>query len=506
LFLRTIDRDTIEPIAGSEGAADPFFSPDGTWIGFFAQGTLKKLHVDGGTPVVLCAARAGAGATWARDGTIVFGGGPGGGLARVSAEGGAPTVLAAPEPGSRDVTFGWPDLLPDGRRVLFTAIGLAGSAAALLDLSTGQRVTLVEGAAFARYSPSGHIVFERRGQLEAAPFSVAEARVSTPPRAVLRGVATGELASAGPRFAFSRTGSLVYVPGPAGERDERLHWLDAAGQLEPVATPPAPIESVDVAPNSRQLAVTAHGDRGQDLWIGDLDRGAWSRLPADGASISPTWRPDGLAIAFAYSKTGPFNVFVRPADVAGAPRPLIESPWNQFPTSWSGDGRLLAFTEYHPMTGADIWLLDLATRARRAAVRTLFDESHARFSPDGKWLAYMSNESGRWDVFVRPADGTGARVQLSTTGGAWPCWSVDGRTLYYSVGGRTAAVAIETSPTLQASSPMLIPGRDDLQLVTGRADLARVLVRQAGSGSGRRELRVVLEWFSELARLVRRPA
>lgn len=506
LFLRTIDRDRPEIIDGSDGAADPFFSPDGNWVGFFAYGSLKKLRVNGGTPVSLCAARAGAGASWAPDGTIVFGGGPGGGLARVSATGGDPVTLVAPVAGSREVTFGWPDVLPDGSGVIYTAVSLAGSRVALFDLAESTTRSLIESGAFGRYSPTGHLVFERRGRLEAAAFSLRERRVTSLPRPILRGLATGDAVHAGPRFAFSRTGALIYVPGTSADVDDRLQWLDVHGKLEPLPVPAAPLSSVDVTPDLKQVAMTVETDAGVDLWIGDVQRGAVSRLSTDGGSASPTWRPDGLEIAFAYSKAGPFNLFLRPAHSDAAPRALLESEWNQFPTSWSPDGRRLAFTEFHPLTGADIWILDLATGERRQIVRTLFDESHARFSPDGHWIAYMTNESGRWDVFVRPASGAGPRVQVSTSGGAWPSWSVDGRTLYFSANGQTAAAAVHTSPSLSVSAPMVIPARDDLQLASGRSAADRVLVRQAGTVPARRELRVVLEWFTELTQLVRRPA
>jgi eukaryotic-like serine/threonine-protein kinase len=506
LFLRTIDRDALEAIEGSDGAADPFFSPDGHWIGFFAHGSLKKLRVEGGMPEVLCAARAGAGASWARDGTIIFGGGPGGGLARVSESGGEPVVLASPRAGSREVSYGWPDILPDGRAVIFTTVTLADTAVTVLDLATGVHHNVVESAAFGRYSPTGHLVFERRGRLEAVRFSPTDLTVTSVSHPILRGLATADAMLAGPRYAFSRTGSLIYVPSATADVDERLHWMDADGKLEPLPLPPAPIGAIDVTPNLQRLAVAVEGDHGQDLWVGDLERGAYSRLSLDGQSTNPTWRPDGLEIAFAYSKAGPFNLFVRPADNDGTPQPLLESSFNQFPTSWSPDGRFLAFTEVHPLTGADIWLLDLRTRERRQVVRTLFDESHARFSPDGRWLAYMSNESGRWDVFVRAVDGSSPRVQVSTVGGAWPCWSVDGRTLYFNASGHTEAAAVEATPVLRVSAPLRISPREDLQLAGTRADSNRVLVRQSAAVPSRRELRVVLEWFSELTRLVRLPA
>jgi len=174
------------------------------------------------------------------------------------------------------------------------------------------------------------------------------------------------------------------------------------------------------------------------------------------------------------------------------------------PTSWSPDGRHLAFTEYHPLTGADVWMVDVATRERTPIVRSLFDESHARFSPDGRWLAYMSNDSGRWEVFVRPVDGAGARVQVSTSGGAWPCWSADGRALYFTAADHTLVATVQSTEPLSIAAPEPLTARDDLQLEGGRAAIDRVLVRQGGPTPLRRELRVVIEWFSELTRLVRR--
>lgn len=508
LFLRTIDRDEPTLIDGSDEASDPFFSPDGEWIGFFAHGSLKKLRVEGGRPIALTAARAGGGATWLPDGTIIFGGGPGGGLARVSdsgSEGSEPVVLARPEAGSRELRYGWPDALPDGRTVLFTSVSLGDSQVMALDLDTGLRHVVADAAAYGRYSPTGHLVFERRGRLEAAPFSLRDRAITSTPRPILRDVSTGRAAD-GPRFAFSPSGSLVYIPNQSLDGDDRLHWLDASGRLEPIPLPPAPLESVEMAADLSKLAFVVDGDRGPDLWLGDLTRGSVSRIDLDGSGVGPTWRPNGLEIAFAYSKAGPFNIFVRPADGVGPIESLLTSPWNQLPTSWSPDGRRLAFTEYNPLTGADIWMVDVETRERIPIVRSLFDESQARFSPDGRWLAYMSNDSGRWEVFVRPADGTGARVQVSTLGGAWPCWSADGRALYFSSANQTLVAALRPGAALSISAPLALTARDDLQLAGGRAGVDRVLVRQGGPTPIRRELRVVIEWFAELTRMIRRPA
>ena len=182
----------------------------------------------------------------------------------------------------------------------------------------------------------------------------------------------------------------------------------------------------------------------------------------------PSWTPSGLEIAFAISKAGPFN---------------LAGPWHEFPTSWSPDGTELAFTEFQPLTGADIWVLDRRTRTRRPLVRTMFDESWARFSPDGRWVAYMSNESGRWDVYLRSSSGLGRSIRVSSNGGAWPSWSTDGATVYFTAGGNTMASSIRTESGLAAAPAIVQPGRT--------------------RAHGRADLRIVLDWFSELASHVR---
>jgi serine/threonine-protein kinase len=310
----------------------------------------------------------------------------------------------------------------------------------------------------------------------------------------------------GPRFAFSRAGSLLYVPGRSSEAGDTLHWLSRDGRLERVPLPAIPMADADLAPDQRQLALTMEGGTGPHLWIGDLQGGSLRRLSGDGPSLGPAWRPDGLEIAFASSKAGPFNLFIRGADGRDGALPLTDSPWNQLPTSWSPDGRSLAFTEFHPRTGADIWVLNVASRTRRPFVRSLFDESGARFSPDGRCVAYSSNESGRWEVYVRAADGSGPRLQASRSGGLWPGWSADGHTLYFNANGRTAAAAVRTSPALSLGEPLDLPGANALLLAGGDAGGGRVLVRRPALTPARSELRVVLEWFAELARLVRQPA
>ena len=507
LFLRSVDRDEPVAIAGTEDASDPFFSPDGEWIGFFARGSLQKVRIGGGMPIVLAAARAGAGATWTGDNTIVFGGGPGGGLARVSATAGsrsigapddAPVVIATPEPGTRDLRLGWPDVLPGDRGVLFTSITLAGSDVGVLDLQSGKRTLLAEQAAFARYSPTGHIVFERQGRLEAARFSLTTLTTTGAPSPIVTGVSRGDMLD-GPRFAFSRSGALVYVPATLDERDAPLHWLDARGQLERVPLPAPRAGSIDVAPDQRQLALTMDGESGPSVWVGDTAQGDLRPFISGGQSVSPAWRPDGLEIAFAFSKAGPFNLFVKPLDGSAGPAPLIASPWNQFPTSWAPDGSQLAFTEFQPLTGADIWVLDVKTRARQAA------GADAVRRNVGALLARRTNHRLHVERIRAMGDlsALGSRRRI-----ARPRFDERRRVavLVASTAGRcTSAQAAGPWPrasnagTLSASAPINVPGADAMVLAGGGTAGDRLLVRQAGARpAGRGELRVVLEWFTEL--------
>ena len=389
--------------------------------------------------------------------------------------------------------------------MLFTALSLGDSQVMALDLASGARTVIADAAAFGRYSPTGHLVFERRGRLEAAPFSLAERRITSTPRPILRDVATGRAAD-GPRFAFSPGGSLVYVPNQSPGGDDRLHWLSTNGHLEPIPLPPAPLDLGGDGRGPEQARARGRGRSGSDLWLGDLARGSVSRWDLDGPASARRGVPTASRSRSPTARPARSTSSSAPPTAAAEIEALLDSPWNQMPTSWSPDGRRLAFTEYHPLTGADVWMVDVDTRERTPIVRSLFDESHARFSPDGRWLTYMSNDSGRWEVFVRPADGNGARVQVSSGGGAWPCWSSDGRAIYFTAAEHTLVAAVRSGPTLSISPPLALTARDDLQLAGGRAGIDRVLVRQGGPTPLRRELRVVIEWFAELTRLVRRPA
>lgn len=392
LFVRAVDRDVPEALPGTQGASDPFFSPDGLRIGFFADGWLKTVGVEGGTPTNVTRVDVAAGAAWTGADAIVFGGGPGGGLARVSADGGEPVSLIAPAVSSPEVRFGWPDVGPDAERVLFTIVTPAGSDVGLLEAGASTHRVLIREARFARFAHDGRLVAERDGEIVASRLSPRGSTLSDALRPVMTGVATSGVLG-GPRFAVSGSNSLVYVPGPISGPPS-LRWV---GTLQ---TPTA-------ADLGRALVLDR--DTASDTRVASPASPGGDRSPA--IAVNPAWRPDGLEVAFALNKSGPFNLFVSPGP-GGVASPLGSSPWNQTPTSWSPDGRTLLFTEFHPSTGADIWALDLPTRTRRPIVRTVADETGARYSRDGRWIAYLTRESGAWEAVVQPvsSDQPGARI------------------------------------------------------------------------------------------------
>ena len=377
LFLREASHPLPTRLEERAEPSDPFFSPDGRMVGYFANGELKVVE-PGGAPRAVAYALPGAGAVWIDERTIVFGGGPGGGLARVSLAGGPPEVLLQPEALSTDVRFGWPAILPRDRALLFTVMTPAGSDVAILEPGAGRHRVLVRDAAFGRYAPTGHLIVERHGQLEAAPFDAARGTLTGTFRPVVSDVASAT-AFEGPRYAFSESGSLVYIPGSAAG-SIALRWRDDTARTGLGSGPF--VDRLIAAP----LNVTD------------------DHATADAAhAVSPAWRPDGLEVAFAANKSGPYNLFVRPR--LGAELALGASPWNQVPTSWSPDGRSIAYTEFNPATGADVWIVDRLTGLKRPLARTPLDETGARFSPDGRWIAYLSKAGGEWQVAVVPATG-----------------------------------------------------------------------------------------------------
>jgi len=431
LFTRRLDQPNATELAGTQGANAPFFSPDGRWIAFFAQGKLKRISVEGGAAIALCDAANGRGGSWGEDGNIIAALLNRGGLSRIPSAGGSPTHVTELLYG--EATHRWPQVLPGGKAVLFTAnTGIAGFDGANLEvmsLADHHRKTLLRSGTFGRYLPSGHLIYVNRGTLFAVPFDLDRLEVRGTPAPVLDQVGY----SAGNGFAqldFSQTGTLVYRSGGGGGGLVTVQWLDAAGRTQPLLPKPDSYSHPSLSPDGNRLGIAT-----TDIWVYDWQRDTMTRLTfGPTASQFPVWSPDGLYIVFQAAG----GIFWTRSDGAGKPQPLTQSKNVQVPWSFTVDGKRLAFNELTPENQYDIWTVPLDSdgvglRAGKPEpfLQTPFDERHASFSPDGRWLAYASNESGSYQVYVRAFPDKGGKWQISNNGGLYPLFSRNGRELFY---------------------------------------------------------------------------
>ncbi len=505
LYLRLLDQFEAKRIPASEDAESPFFSPDGLWVGFFAAGRLQKVSMAGGAPLPICRVSQGAGgASWGRDDTIIFGGGLGLGLFRVSASGGQPENLTTPASEKGEVHHGDAEILPDGTSVLFTVGAAKGSKVGVLSLETGDWRELLDGGAGARYLPTGHMIYSQSGNLRLVPFDLVERKLVDSATPILDGVSWSNLGGLEfVRFAVSATGTLVYVPGGNLIAPTMPVWVDREGRATSLPVDGGRHLHPRLSPDGKRIAVTKlHEDSGTgDIWIIDVESGRRTRLTVEGASYSPSWTPDGKHVTFV-SKG---NIFWKAADGSGEAEPLLVRENYQRPWSWSRDGKFLVFDDLTP-AGLDLWVRD-GKGDSRPFVATSFAETASMFSPDGRWLAYVSDESDRNEVYVEPYPGPGERSLVSKDGGRWPVWSGDGQELFYLNGDRMMAVAVETGPVFSAGTPrLLFEGQYFSQTLAANYDVSpdgqRFVMISEDELEAPTQINVVLNWFEELKQRV----
>ena len=511
LYVRRLNELKSRTIPGTAGTYHGDFFPDGKWLVFGGEdGLLKKVSLSGEALQTMCnyreiAGQGPLGLSWTPNGdALIFGGYYG--LFRVSADGGTPEVVAS---AVKDVEHyhAWPQVLPGGKAVLFTVGQESGTSVGLLSLETGERRTLIERGGRARYVPTGHLVYGWEDKLLAAPFDLDQLQLTGPPAVVLEGIAIYIRELGQTAFSVSESGSLVYIPGGLSQRT--LVWVDRQGAVEPLAAPPRVYDDPRLSPDGQRLAVQIGPEGNSDIWIYDIPRGTLTRLTFEGGDI-PRWMPDGKRVAFGSRRAGgPENLFWKAADGSGPAEQLTESERRQLPSSWSPDGQVLAFGELHPTTGYEIWVLPLqGERKPRPFLQTQFSERAPVFSPDGHWLAYTSNESGRSEVYVQPYPGPGGKWQISNEGGNEPLWAKNGRELFYRDGDKMMAVPVTTQPTFRAGAPtLLFEGQyhNDFNWSPPNYDVTpdgqRFLMIQPGEQEAATQINVVLNWFEELKRL-----
>jgi serine/threonine protein kinase/Tol biopolymer transport system component len=511
LYLRTMDSLEAKPIPDTGSAVNPFFSPDGQWLGFFASGKLKKISVSGGASLTLGNAAYTFGASWGSQGMIAFAPTTSGALQQVPDAGGTPQALTRVEKGENSQR--WPEFMPGGKAVLFagstTLASWSNAQVAVQSLASGERRNLFQGATQPRYAPSGHLVYAQGGSLMAVPFDPQRLAATGAAVTVVEGVLQSPVTGAA-QYSFSSTGSLVYVPGGVQATQLRLVWVGRNGAEQPVAAPVRAYQYPRLSPDGRRVAVGI-SDQDTQVWLYDFSRETPTRLTFEGdTNTTPTWTPDGKRIVFQSNKDGPMNLFWQLADGSGGLERLTTSDNLQAPLSLSPDGQLLAFIEVNSTTGRDIWVLRMGDRKLQSFLRTPFNEGAALFSPDGRWLAYISDEDGSYEIYVRPYPGPGGKWQISTEGGTEPVWNPDGRELFYRSGDKMMAVDIATQPGFAAGKPrMLFEGQYQSTPTTRpNYDVSHdgqrfLMLKSTGQEKAApTQINVVLNWFEELKQKV----
>ena len=529
LYIRQLDQTDATPLAGVVNVRGPFFSPDGEWVGYFQASDLKKVSVRGGPSVTICTECAGAnrGATWGADDTIVFSAGGGSqGLRRVSGAGGDSVTLTTVDSQKGEQAHRWPEFLPGGQVILFTIVAggtIENALVAVRNLKTGAQTIVVRGGSHAHYVPTGHLVYGVGGTLRVVGFDLSQLSVIGNPVPALEHVVMK--ATGATDFGVSPDGSLAYISGDVQGGGQRLVWIDRQGHEEPIAAPPRGYVYPRLSPDGQRVALDTR-DQQNDIWVWDFSRGVLTRLTTDpGVDQYPVWTPDGRRIAYASTRAGAPNVFWQPADGTGVAERLTTNTLIQYPWAFTPDGKSLVFRNTDPKTGPDVSVMSVeGDRAPKALIHTPFNESNAELSPDGRWIAYQSNESGRDEIHVRPFPAVeGGHWQISTDGGTKPLWARSGRELFYvDPRGRIMAVAVQAAQTFTAGNPggaidragagivdssgvggVLIgaPGRNYDVSPDGRRFLVIQNATRADDKSSPLQLNVVLNWGEELKRL-----
>jgi len=523
LYHRSMSELEARPIPGTQTAqfvVNPGFSPDGRSIVFYASGdsTLKKIAVTGGAAVTICPADPPFGVSWGEDG-ILFGQG-GNGIMRVSPNGGKPETVVAVKSG--EVAHG-PQMLPGGQAVLFTLAKGQGAdqwdnaQIVVQSLKSAERKTLIERGTDARYLPTGHIVYAFGGTLFAVPLDLRRLEVTGGQVPVVEGVRRGGVTGA-VHFSFSSTGTLIYVPGPVSTASEQqvLALMDRKGSVEPLKVPPRPYGFPRISPDGKRVAFGSEDGKEANIWIYELGGTIAPRqLTVGGANRYPVWSADGERVAFQSDREGDLGIFWQRADGAGTAERLTkpEQGVAHIPDSWSADGQSFSFTAVKGSEAA-VWIFSLKDKKA-----TVFAQAPSKFiarsafSPDGRWLAYQSTETGNYRVWVQPFPSTGARYPIVE--GGQPFWSPDGKELFYNAGpGVNAAVNITTRPNFAFSDSMPVPRgltnrspigypRNSDITPDGKHFIGVIPAEQTQSGSpAAPQIQVVLNWFEDLKRRV----
>jgi serine/threonine-protein kinase len=493
---RNLRTGETKSIPGTLGALDPFFSPDGRWIAFTSEWTLRKVALSGGTPVEVSEVSRGRGGSWGADGTIYFAPKLYGGISRVSQDGGAVTAVTELDKKDGEKSHRWPELLPGGKALIYAALtGRSWDEAQIVvkRLDTGDRRVLIRGGTSPHYAPTGHLVYGRGAALYAVPFDLARLAVTGQPVEVTRDVYIGRAGSAD--AVFTASGTLVFIPATSVQNRRLLTRVDRQGVTQTLTDRREEYTFPRVSPDgSRAILIVDY-----DLFIFDIQRRTFTPLMSGPRTYAGVWTADGKRVVFASEKNGPWNVFSKPADGSAAETEAWPSPVYQIPQDVSSDGRsVLVQNGEHELD-----VFDLATGPKGKGHGVTLVQTggsiQASFSPDGRWVAYGGGTLGQPEVFVVPAAGGEGKWQISNSGGAMPRWNRSGKEIFYLKGEKLMTVPVKTGSTFEPGVPQELFSKPDLTYFDVFPDGEHFLLVEAPEAAPRTSLGGVANWFSELS-------
>jgi serine/threonine-protein kinase len=513
VLYRQLGEREAQPIAGTEDGEAPFFSPDGSWLGFVSRGQLLKVPVEGGRPIRVGEARGAGGSTWLDDGSIVFAPIYSDGLFRMDSDGGDLERLTTPDREDGVLGHWWPEPLPGGRWILFTAFRtpVDTSRIGAVDLDSREVHWLVEGGFFARYAPSGHLLYAKGERLYALPLDAADAKPTGTARVVLGDLAT-EQTGGFAMLAVSRDGTLAYAAESLAHPPNELVWLDREGRATPALAERHQFLSIALSPDDRRAALTILSES-RDLWTLALERETLSRLTSGpDTEFCPTWTPDGRDLIYVVDRP-PFELYRIAAGAPDSGRHLWEerAELDHVAPTVAPDGEVVVYSLTEEGSGQNLYARPLdgseparAVRAGRGA------ESHPTFSPDGRWLAYESDDTGRPEIYAEPYPGPGERIQLTADGGREPLWAANGEIFFrrdneFCVLSTRSATRLDFDPPRTLFQFPILPyqsGGVTVRTYAVTADGQRILAITTPEASRPRQIDVITDWTTELARQV----
>ena len=507
IWIRPLNALTAQPLPGTEGTRRPFWSPDSRFLGFVADGKLKKIDVTGGPPTKICDVPTGVDGTWSPEGVILLDGTGPDPIYRIPAAGGTPVVAAKADPARKEVQVGWPEFLPDGRHFIYLAANQKQDQTAyrIGSLDSSETKPFAPAQSMLVYAPQGYLLFLKDRTLMAQPFDAKAVKTTGEAMPLAEQIGTDAAGLA--RFSISRDGVLAYRTGESGGR---LLWMDRSGKELDTLGDPADYQDPDFSPTGDRLAFDITDIRGgkSDIWIRDLSRGVNSRFTFDPVNaFAGVWSPRGDYIVYTSDREGAFAIYQKATSGSGEEKLLLKSDVIVVPISFSPDGRFLAYQRQDPKTNWDILLLPMTGEAKPVVLRaTPFRDVVPRFSPDGRFIAYVSNESGRNEVYVQSYPGPGRTWQISTAGGGDPQWRRDGKELYYrALDQKLMAVEIRVGDELEPGLPQVLfqtrvsTGLASTKYVPDRTGQKFLFVAPLGRDA-MTPTTVVLNWFAGLGK------